>query len=232
LNIKRNLKTKGDIVTTIYEKIPEFGQFAEFVTQAPPQGEGEEVYLGIEINRVSLSQFLEGENVQQVLETVEQDYHKIEKLRTIEPIADAERTKLAEVYHGDVVAYATQDMDTLKIIEKLKEIVSYPDWRVGEKVMNGKDAEDGRPDVRMYEKQLYSCVISHTTQSDWTPDITPALWKKFYGPNVIPDWVQPLGAHDAYNIGDRVRFNGKIYESRINANVWSPLVYGWREIVL
>lgn len=218
-------------MTTIYEKIPEFGQCVEFVTQAPPQEEGEEVYLGVEINRVSLSQFLEGENVQQVLETVEQDYHKIEKLRTIEPIEEAERTKLAEVYHGDVVAYATQDMDTLKVVEKLKEIVSYPDWRVGETVTNGEDGQP--PDVRLYEKQLYSCIQAHTTQSDWTPDITPNLWKKFYEPNVIPDWVQPLGAHDAYNIGDRVRFEGKVYESRINANVWSPAVYpaGWLEIV-
>jgi hypothetical protein len=42
-----------------------------------------------------------------------------------------------------------------------------------------------------------------------------------------------LGAHDAYKIGDRVRFNGKVYESRINANVWSPSGYpaGGLEIV-
>ena len=48
----------------------------------------------------------------------------------------------------------------------------------------------------------------------------------------IPDWVQPTGAHDAYNIGDRVRYQGKVYESTINGNVWSPDVYpaGWKEI--
>jgi hypothetical protein len=39
-----------------------------------------------------------------------------------------------------------------------------------------------------------------------------------------------LGAHDAYKIGDRVRFEGKVYESTIDANVWSPLVYGWQEV--
>ena len=46
------------------------------------------------------------------------------------------------------------------------------------------------------------------------------------------EFVQPTGAHDAYNLGDRVSYNGKFYESVINGNVWSPDVYpdGWNEI--
>ena len=45
--------------------------------------------------------------------------------------------------------------------------------------------------------------------------------------------MQPTGAHDAYNLGDRVTYSGRIYESIINGNVWSPDVYpdGWKEIV-
>ena len=48
-----------------------------------------------------------------------------------------------------------------------------------------------------------------------------------------PEWVQPLGAHDAYKTGDRVTFDGKVYESTIDGNVWSPAVYpaGWKEVV-
>ena len=47
-----------------------------------------------------------------------------------------------------------------------------------------------------------------------------------------PEFVQPTGSHDAYKQGDRVTFNGKVYESLINANVWDPDVYpqGWKEI--
>lgn len=47
-----------------------------------------------------------------------------------------------------------------------------------------------------------------------------------------PAFVQPTGGHDAYNIGDRVTYNGKIYESTINSNVWAPDVYtqGWKLI--
>jgi hypothetical protein len=47
-----------------------------------------------------------------------------------------------------------------------------------------------------------------------------------------PEWVQPLGAHDAYAIGAKVLFGGKVWESTIDNNVWSPAVYpaGWKEV--
>ncbi len=50
--------------------------------------------------------------------------------------------------------------------------------------------------------------------------------------NEILPWVQPTGAHDSYQVGDRVTFEGKDYESLIDANVWSPTSYpqGWKEI--
>ena len=51
-------------------------------------------------------------------------------------------------------------------------------------------------------------------------------------PQASAEFVQPSGAHDAYNLGDRVTYNGRVYESIINGNVWSPDVYpdGWKEI--
>lgn len=49
---------------------------------------------------------------------------------------------------------------------------------------------------------------------------------------VIPDFVQPTGAHDAYNAGDKVKFNGKVYKSKMDNNVYSPSAYpaGWEEV--
>lgn len=49
---------------------------------------------------------------------------------------------------------------------------------------------------------------------------------------IINDYVQPTGAHDAYQTGDKVRYNNAIYESLINGNVWAPDVYpaGWKLI--
>ena len=46
-----------------------------------------------------------------------------------------------------------------------------------------------------------------------------------------PEWVQPEGAHDAYNIGDRVTYNGKVYESTMDVNVWVPGVAGWTAVL-
>lgn len=47
-----------------------------------------------------------------------------------------------------------------------------------------------------------------------------------------PDWVQPAGAHNAYNTGDIVRYNGTLYRSKIDNNVWSPDTYptGWETV--
>ena len=76
----------------------------------------------------------------------------------------------------------------------------------------------------------YKVLQSHKSQADWQPDKTPALYK-LIGSNDdgYLEWKQPLGAHDAYKIGDIVEYNGKLYKSLINGNVWSPDVYadGW-----
>lgn len=48
----------------------------------------------------------------------------------------------------------------------------------------------------------------------------------------LPEWKQPTGGHDAYKVGDRVTYNGKVYESTINGNVWAPDAYpqGWKVV--
>lgn len=48
-----------------------------------------------------------------------------------------------------------------------------------------------------------------------------------------PEYKQPTGAHDAYNTGDKVTYNGKKYICKMNGCVWAPDVYpaGWEEVV-
>ena len=48
-----------------------------------------------------------------------------------------------------------------------------------------------------------------------------------------PEFVQPTGAHDCYNTGDKISFNGKKYVCKINGCVWDPDTYpaGWQEVV-
>jgi hypothetical protein len=38
-------------------------------------------------------------------------------------------------------------------------------------------------------------------------------------PGEIPEWKQPTEAQDAYTKGDKVRHNGKIWISNVDANV-------------
>ena len=79
-----------------------------------------------------------------------------------------------------------------------------------------------------YNELLYRCVQAHTSQADWTPDVTPALWVRT-STEEWPEWIQPTGAHDAYNQGDKVSHNEKHWVSDIDANVYEPGVYGWTE---
>ena len=102
----------------------------------------------------------------------------------------------------------------------------YPFWEAGIEVKLGKKY------LYVMNGNLYKVLQPHTTQADWTPDITPALWKVVQPEGVIPNWVQPTGAHDAYMKGEKVKFNGNTYESLINANTYSPTAYpaGWKKL--
>lgn len=48
-----------------------------------------------------------------------------------------------------------------------------------------------------------------------------------------PEFVQPTGAHDAYQVGDKVAYNNKKYICKLENCVWSPDTYpaGWEEVV-
>lgn len=89
-------------------------------------------------------------------------------------------------------------------------------------------------DVFRWNGTLVEVVQAHTTQTDWTPEATPALFKVYRDPETETpaEWVQPTGAQDAYNTGDQVTFEGAVYESLIDANTWSPTDYpeGWQLI--
>ena len=82
-------------------------------------------------------------------------------------------------------------------------------------------------DRAQYNGTLYKCIQAHTSQADWAPDATPALWKTV-SLDEYPEWVQPTGAHDAYNIGDKVTYNGQHYVCTSDGNIYTPDVYGWQ----
>lgn len=81
-----------------------------------------------------------------------------------------------------------------------------------------------------YEDKLYRCVQTHTSQTDWIPPTTPALWTEVAKPGEIPVWKQPTGAQDAYMAGDKVWYpeeNTTIYICTSDYNIYAPGVFGW-----
>ena len=70
---------------------------------------------------------------------------------------------------------------------------------------SGNSKEYVKDDKVLYNNVLYKVLQNHTSQETWTPENAPSL---------------------------KVRFNGKIYESLIDNNVWSPEGYpaGWKEV--
>ena len=118
--------------------------------------------------------------------------------------------------------------------EAMEVATVFPEWAVNTAYKVNEMVTYGENEVG--DPQLYRCVQAHTSQADWTPGATPALWTAIgLAPDNIPIWSQPTGAHDAYNIGDRVHYPGKdgpVYESLINGNVYSPDAYpqGWKTV--
>lgn len=106
--------------------------------------------------------------------------------------------------------------------DALQAVELFPQWVTGHAYVVDERLQ--------YNGVLYRVVQSHTSQADWTPDITPALFV-VVSLDEWPEFVQPTGAHDAYNKGDKVTFEGKHYISLIDGNVYSPAAYpaGWQE---
>lgn len=104
--------------------------------------------------------------------------------------------------------------------EALQNQSIYPFWEEGIDVDVGEKRQGMSPDLS--EVWLWKCLQAHTTQADWRPKDTPALWTRVGYDDEILDWVQPTGAHDAYNTGDKVKHNGFVWTSKVDGNVWEP----------
>ena len=118
---------------------------------------------------------------------------------------------------------------TLTEEQALEVAAVYPAWEAGIAYTEGEILSYGVTGVG--DPQLYRVVQAHTSQADWTPDAAASLYDAFGLDGAgYPIWSQPSGAHDAYNTGDIVNYNGTLYQSTIDGNVWAPDAYpqGWQ----
>ena len=117
---------------------------------------------------------------------------------------------------------------TLTEEQALEIATVYPVWEPGKAYAEGDIISHGTNATG--DPQLYKVVQAHTSQADWLPEATPALYDAFgLDESGYPVWSQPSGAHDAYNTGDIVSYNGTLYKSLMDGNTYSPEAYpqGW-----
>ena len=157
---------------------------------------------------------------------------------------------------GEIITYGTNSVGDPQLYKVITGHTSQADWTPDTQAALfdafGLD-ESGYPiwaqpagahdaynieDVVNYKGTLYRSLINGNV---WAPDVYAAGWELVEESpeepeepdepvtEEYPDWVQPTGAHDAYNTGDIVKYNGQLYISKIDGNVWAPEAYpaGW-----
>jgi hypothetical protein len=105
---------------------------------------------------------------------------------------------------------------------------------------NVDDAPPWAQPTGAHDAYLPGAIVAHNTKkwrndlpsaNVWEPGTQNAGWFDLTPPSEGPQpWVQPQGAHDAYNVGDQVTHNGQTWISTVAANVWEPGVYGWEVV--
>lgn len=137
-------------------------------------------------------------------------------------IQNQEAQKAMEMLNMDFY----NQVQTLSDEQALLVPTVFPIWQVGIAYEVGYKVRYG--DI------LYKVITAHTSQADWNPEIAVSLFAKVLvdptGEDIL-DWIQP-DSTNPYMTGDKVRFEGAIYESLIDNNVWSPKEYpaGWKLI--
>lgn len=121
-----------------------------------------------------------------------------------------------------IISKAMQSVDDTTAVENP---LLFDEWEAGITYVEGTKVR--------YNGVLYKVLQTHDSQSTWIPTDAPSLFAKMLIPDetVIPEWEQP-DSTNAYMTGDKVIYNGLVYESVIDNNVWSPEAYpaGWKLI--
>lgn len=181
----------------------DFGQLVEYITEGPV------------IHRVPLGQH--SLDVLPTLQAVQADYAKVAALGR-GSVLDADdlatlKAAAGEVYAQDVLDNEFGSDDPAAIVENLIAVRSHTDWGAGLAVAVA--------DVVFYAGNLYACIQAHTTQIDWPPDTTLALWGRHYQGSALAEWVY---GEQGITIGDLRTYEGVTYRCIQNpgVNIWPP----------
>jgi chitodextrinase len=150
--------------------------------------------------------------------TGEESYQKIISQPETPPAPTENPVEKAVITLARMQAKALSDTDALEVT------ALFPVWEAGTAYQEG--------DRFTYEDNFYKVLQDHTSEEQWKPGEAPSLYVSASDPAVEwPEWREPTGAHDAYNTGDKVTYNGKRYVSKIDGNTTVPGTDGryWEE---
>jgi chitodextrinase len=134
---------------------------------------------------------------------------------------------------GEFAEYHDPIDDVLAILTDEQAVQvpdAYPVWRTGASYHVGERIR--------YQGEIYRVLQDHVSQASWTPVDATSLFAKVLGgqqgsdepeTGECPEWEQP-DSTNPYMKGDRVGYNGDIWESDVDNNVWAPGVYGWTKV--
>ncbi|MDL2273971.1 alpha-amylase [Oscillospiraceae bacterium OttesenSCG-928-G22] len=118
---------------------------------------------------------------------------------------------------------AQKEDTTLDDITITEHADFFPDW---DEHFTGKRGTIVRDEGKLY-KSIHDVGAGQNTK----PSSTPAMWTRIGDPGEEwPEWMQPIGAHDAYEKGAKVSHAGKRWTSDVDGNIWEPGVWGWSEV--
>ena len=134
-------------------------------------------------------------------------------------ISDAEQREISSIVFVKMAERG--ELDDITISEHPKLFLEWDENWTGEA---GTIVSEGG--------KLYRSIHTITdTAQNTRPSVTPSMWTPISDPaEEFPTWIQPIGAHDAYSLGDKVSHAEKHWESTANNNIWEPGIYGWKEV--
>jgi hypothetical protein len=107
--------------------------------------------------------------------------------------------------------------------EAVERAILFSNWTPGKPYSVGERVR--------YGGRIFKVLQAHTSQDDWTPSRAPSLFAEVLTSEdgEPQEWVQPSSTNP-YLTGDKVIYNGLVYESLIDNNVWAPDAYpdGWK----
>ena len=116
-------------------------------------------------------------------------------------------------------------VSTMTDEEAVERAILFSNWVSGKAYTVGERVR--------YGGRIFKVLQAHTSQDDWTPSRAPSLFAEVLTSETgePQEWQQPSSTNP-YLTGDKVIYNGLVYESLIDNNTWAPDAYpaGWRLI--